>query len=364
MNKTGIYIHIPFCRGKCPYCDFYSLTGNDRELKKEYVKALLKETESRKNIFTDTIYLGGGTPSVLPGEDIAKIIEKAKESFNFTEGEITVECNPSSVDENMIKTLRYCGVNRISLGLQSFNENERKILGRRTSPEKIKEIISSFIQNGIDNISLDVMLGVPEQTVSSLKKTLEFCVNSGAKHISAYILKIEEGTFFAKHFERYNFPDDEETAKMYEFTRDFLEKAGFFQYEISNFSKEGYESRHNLKYWNCEEYLGLGASAHSFFEGRRFYHERDIRKYIEAPLVAVSDGEGGDFSEYAMLRLRLREGLLNEKVIEKYGFEIPRDIFEKAKKFIDTGYVEADEDGIRLTVRGFLISNYILSEIL
>ena len=363
MKKTGVYIHIPFCKSKCPYCDFYSIV-NGANFEKEYFFALKKEISCAQDLYADTIYIGGGTPSAVSPDRLAEIISFAKQKFHFDCGEITVEANPSSLTLDFAQKLARAGVNRFSLGVQSVNDNERKILGRKSDKKTIEEKIKMLHSLGINNISLDIMLAIAEQTITSLKNTLEFCVDSGAKHISAYILKIEDGTFFAKNKEKYNFPDEDECAEMYEFCCEFLEKHGFLQYEISNFALNGFESRHNLKYWNCEDYIGFGAAAHSFLDGKRFFHKSSLREYISSPLDVVPDGDGGNFSEYAMLCLRLSKGLKQNDVIKRFGHEIPGEMISRANPFLKEGFVFADDNGIYLTKKGFLISNYIISNLL
>ncbi len=360
---TGIYIHIPFCQTKCPYCDFYSMRGTD-EKKDLYLEALNKEIIFCENIFADTIYLGGGTPSVFGKERLKNLIENAKKQFHFSTGEITVEVNPSSCDEELIKALASAGVNRISMGLQSAVDEERKILGRHSDREKIKESIELCKSYGIENISLDVMLGVPEQTMESLEKTLEFVVNSGAKHISAYILKIEENTLFFRRQNDLPLPDEDTVCDMYEFVCSYLEKSGFNQYEISNFSKPGFESRHNLKYWNSEEYLGLGPAAHSFVNKKRFYHERNFEEYLKNPTEYIPDGDGGSFEEFAMLKLRLTKGLSIKETSEKFSKENFENILKNSQKFIDMKLMSFDGENLHFTRQGFLLSNTILSEII
>lgn len=363
MIKKGIYIHIPFCATKCPYCDFYSMRGSE-EKKDLYSDALKKEIEASEDIYADTIYVGGGTPSVFGNERLKKIITTAKEKFHFTDGEITVEVNPSSCDEELIKALASCGVNRISIGLQSAIDNERKFLGRLSSCEKISNDIALCKKYGIENISLDVMLGVPEQTMESLEKTLEFVVTSGVKHVSAYILKIEENTLFHRRRNELLLPDEDTVCDMYEFTCEYLEKAGFYQYEISNFSKENYESRHNLKYWNMEEYSGLGPAAHSFLDGKRFFHSRNFEEYLKNPTAYIPDEEGGSFSEFAMLKLRLTEGISRNEVSKKYDVILFENLLAEAQKFINMKLMNYDGETLTFTRQGFLLSNTILSDIL
>lgn len=363
MMKKGIYIHIPFCQTKCPYCDFYSMRGTE-EKKDLYLEALTKEILFHKNISADTIYLGGGTPSVFGNERLKKIIEIAKENFEFNDGEITVEVNPSSCDEDLIKTLSSVGVNRISMGLQSAIEKERKFLGRHSDRDKIKNSIDLCYKYGIENISLDVMLGVPEQTTQSLEKTLEFVVGSGSKHISAYILKIEENTLFYRRKDTLPLPDEDAVCDMYEFVCDYLEKHGFNQYEISNFSKQGFESRHNLKYWNSEEYLGIGPASHSYLSGKRFYHERNFEEYLKNPASYIPDGDGGSFEEYSMLKLRLAKGISRKEVTDKFGEENFEKILKNSENFISMKLMNYDGENLYFTKQGFLLSNTILSEII
>ena len=361
--KKGIYIHIPFCQTKCPYCDFYSMRGTE-EKKDLYLEALKKEILFHKNISADTIYLGGGTPSVFGNERLKNLIETAKENFEFNDGEITVEVNPSSCDEELIKTLSSVGVNRISMGLQSAVDKERELLGRHSDREKIKNSIELCYKHGIENISLDVMLGVPEQTTQSLEKTLEFVVDSGAKHISAYILKIEENTLFYRRRDTLPLPDEDTVCDMYEFVCDYLEKHGFNQYEISNFSKDNYESRHNLKYWNSEEYLGIGPAAHSYLNGKRFYHVRNFEEYLKNPTEYIPDGDGGSFSEFVMLKLRLSDGISKKEIYEKFNKESFEEILKNSEKFISMKLMNYDGENLYFTRQGFLLSNTILSEII
>lgn len=363
MTKKGVYIHIPFCQTRCPYCDFYSMRGTD-EKKELYLEAVNKEIFSHENIFADTIYLGGGTPSVFGNERLKILIENTKKQFHFSEGEITAEVNPSSCDDELLRTLAIAGVNRISMGLQSAIDSERKYLGRHSDTEKIKKAILLCQKNGIENISLDVMLGIPEQTIESLRKTLDFVINSGAKHVSAYILKIEENTLFFRRREALPLPDEDTVCDMYEFVCDYLEKAGFHQYEISNFSRKGFESKHNLKYWNAEEYLGLGPAAHSYLDGKRFYHDRNFEEYLKNPASYIPDGDGGSFEEYAMLKLRLTKGLSLHKVSEKFGKENFEKILKNSEKFIAMKLMVSDGENLYFTRQGFLLSNTILSEII
>lgn len=365
MKNIGLYLHVPFCRSKCPYCDFYSFSGKDSQ-KEEYTRVLKEKISSSISTLQckgDTLYIGGGTPSVLGAENLKLLVDTCNSGFLTDDAEITVECNPFGLDEDFFKVLHDCGINRISMGLQSAVDSERRMLGRLSDRRQVENAVKTAQKVGFNNITLDVMLGIPQQTEKSLNETLDFCISLGIPHISAYMLKLEENTHFYKYQSKYNFPDDDLTADLYLQMCEILEANGIMQYEISNFSKKGFESRHNLKYWHCEEYLGLGPSAHSFVNGKRFYFDRDFESFIKGN-APIQDGDGGDFTEYAMLGLRLIEGLQENKVIERFGHIIPNEIYEKSKIFVDNGCMIRNENSLKLTRKGFLLSNTILSRIL
>ena len=362
----GLYIHVPFCSSKCKYCDFYSFAPNKPQMD-SYLTAVLsaleKNSENIRGSF-DTIYFGGGTPSFFGGERIGKIIEKAKECFSFcNDTEITVECNPSSVDEKLVGELKKYGVNRISMGLQSALDEERGIIGRKSTAEEVKKGVELFKKYGIDNISVDLMSGLPRQTMESFKKSVDFVLSLEIKHISSYMLKIEEGTPLYTEQSSLSFPDEDTVCDMYLYLSERLTKEGFVHYEISNFAKKDYESRHNTKYWLSEEYLGIGPSAHSYIDGKRFYYERDFEAFLKGA-EPVFDSYGGDEEEYIMLRLRLREGLSFKAFYEKYKKELPEEIKRKALFYKGKGLCEVDEEKISLTPEGFLLSNSIIAELL
>lgn len=358
----GIYIHIPFCRSKCPYCDFYSMRS-DEETMDRYTAALIREISAfPKREKVDSVYLGGGTPSVMGGERITKILSAVSEKFELVEPEITVECNPSSSDEKLFKSLSAAGVNRISFGMQSAVDRERSILGRISDRKDIRRCVEEAKNSGIKNISVDLMLGVPFQDKESLLASIMFISQLDIKHISAYMLKIEEGTFFHKMQNKLPFPDEDATCDMYLFLCDYMEKLGFRQYEISNFAKPGYRSRHNLKYWRDEEYVSFGPAAHSFYNGERYFYERDLEKYISAP-EKISDGKGGDKEEYAMLALRLCEGLKFGDYRERYSQAVPQKFIDRARQLEKYGLVRVGEGSVGLTKEGFLISNTVIGEL-
>lgn len=368
----GLYIHIPFCAGKCPYCDFYSVCAG-KDAMDNYCGAVTNSIHrwgEKLNRSFDTLYFGGGTPSLLGAERLAGLVAQALSGFNNCRNtglEITVECNPSHTgapDSSFdFEKLAKAGVNRISLGLQSAVDKERAALGRRGVAADTARAVERAKAAGITNISLDMMIGIPGQTPNSLRQSIDFCAAAGITHVSAYMLKIEDGTPFAAQKEKLNLPDEDAVCDFYLQAVEALEQAGFMQYEISNFARPGFESRHNLKYWRCEEYLGIGPAAHSFIDGKRFFYPRDLNSFISG-CEPVPDGEGGGFDEYAMLRLRLNEGLTERGTLERYGFGIPKTMREKAKLFEEEGLLLSDVKGISFTPRGFLLSNIIIGELL
>ncbi len=360
MTNLGLYIHTPFCKGKCNYCDFYSFAAKKGELDSYTLRVTdaLKEWGVRLGRPIDSLYLGGGTPSLLGGENIKRIVMAAKTAFGFEEPEITLECNPADDIFDTLKAAREAGVNRLSIGVQSGIDRELSALGRRhTAADAVRTVMDARAA-GFDNISLDLMIGLPGSTTDTVSESISFVCGLDPQHVSVYILKIEEGTPFAKN--GVISPSDEEVEKQYLFTVKSLEERGFLQYEISNFAKVGFESRHNKKYWNCEEYLGIGPAAHSFINGRRFYYPRDIGRFMEG-CQTVPDGSGGDANEYIMLRLRLSEGIIFEEYKKRFG-DFPKDKIKKAELLARHGLITLKKDGFCLTKKGFLLSNSVIGE--
>ncbi|MDE6580495.1 MAG: radical SAM family heme chaperone HemW, partial [Ruminiclostridium sp.] len=304
---TGLYIHIPFCLTKCPYCDFYSVKYG-KSAAEEYKKAVIRNLKHYSDKIFDTVYFGGGTP-ILLWREICEILDNVSLAQN---AEVTLEANPCVALEENLRELKTAGVNRISLGVQSLNDSELKALGRRHNAETAVRAIETAYNCGFENISADLMLATPMQTSESLAETVSALGKLPVQHISAYMLKIEENTPFAE--KELTLPDEDSACEMYLDTVGQLESLGFKQYEISNFAKDGLVCRHNMKYWNCEEYLGIGPAAHSYYNGERFFAEKDIEGFIrfERQMTFKEDNEAaryGGYEEYAMLRLRLAEGL-------------------------------------------------------
>lgn len=295
MKKTGIYVHIPFCKQKCQYCDFVSFS-NMNQYVSDYIKCILKELEevselnklNYKNkieelIQVDTIYIGGGTPSVISEKYIEKIIEKIRSSFSLIKNpEITIEVNPGTVNEKKLKKYYEIGINRISIGLQSTDNDLLKMLGRVHKYNDFEDIYKLARKIGYKNINVDLMIGLPNQTMELLEKTLTEIVNKNPEHISVYSLIVEENTKMYDLIERKELilPDEDIERKMYWKVKNFLEENGYTHYEISNFAKEKFESKHNMNCWNQNEYIGVGVAAHSYFNGIRYSNIEDIKKYI------------------------------------------------------------------------------------
>lgn len=343
VGQAGLYIHIPFCRSKCPYCDFFSVKYDEMAAER-YVDRLIAEIKKYNGSF-DTIYFGGGTPSIIDSSLIGRIITAVKSQFEISDNcEITVECNPSKNLEKDFENYTKYGVNRISLGMQSARNKERFALGRIAGQNEVAKAVGDAKRAGITNISLDVMLGTPHQTLDSLDETFEFIDKMNVTHISAYMLKIEENTKFFEMKNQLALPDEDTVCDMYLKTVKTLNTLGFNQYEISNFSKTGFESRHNLKYWELEDYLGLGASAHSYLNGNRFYYDKNFN--------LVDDGKGGGYGEKIMLGLRLSKGI-DKKLLTK-----------DFSKFVSAGLMLETENTVALTPDGMLVSNLIINELI
>ena len=371
-EPIGLYLHIPFCDGKCPYCDFYSLPAGGQTMD-DYCGQLIRELflwGEKSPRLADTLYFGGGTPSLLGAERLSRLTAAAQKAFPFVPGaEITVEMNPRTAGGFDFAALRQAGVNRISIGLQSAVDKELKFLGRRHTARQAWDTAKAAQKAGIGNVSFDLMLGLEGQTTDSVRESVAFCRDAGVTHVSAYLLKIEPGTRFFQRRKDFQLPDDDQAAALYLDACQALEDAGFFQYEISNFSRSGRESRHNLKYWNGDEYLGLGPSAHSFRGGRRFYTPNSLSGFLRSPQYLTEDPDeaallSGSPEEYVMLRLRLAEGLTEAGYQKRFQSPIPERYRKSALRFQPPGLTVVDSQGIRLTRQGFLVSNQLISEIL
>ncbi len=362
---AGIYIHIPFCIRKCPYCAFYSVEYTS-ELMRDYVCALTANIRRYKgrNISADTVYFGGGTPSLLSPDELGCILSAVSDSFILAENcEITMEANPSSTDYAKLSACSKLGVNRISFGVQSSNDNELRLLGRLHDFNGARDAVLAAKSAGFENISCDLMIGTPQQTIDSVIRSARDIASLGVNHISCYMLKIEEGTPFDCAKIRQSAADDDSVSDMYLALCRELYGLGYSRYEISNFSKPGFEAKHNLKYWRLEDYIGFGPSAHSFFGGRRFYSPDSIYDYISsAPQQEVSEDESPDMlEEYIMLSLRLSEGMSIKRLSLLGG---DRSAVEtKLKPLVRAGLVSCKNDTVSLTDKGALVSNSVILEV-
>lgn len=360
---NGIYVHIPFCVSKCHYCDFYSVSN--QEIVESYFKRLKKEIYSYKKygkLPVDTVFFGGGTPSLPNEKYICETLLCIYDCFDVCKNaEITLEMNPKTFDENKLRAYKNAGVNRLSVGLQSANDDELLKIGRiHTSDDFLKSY--EFIKKvGFDNVSVDIMYGLPYSDIDTLSKTSRFVKSLGAQHISAYALTLCENTPIMNM--NYNYPDNDSVYEQYKFLcREFSE---YRHYEISNFGK--IPSRHNLKYWNLDSYIGFGASAYSYFDNKRFNNVKSIQEYIERE-NSVEDIYENTFmdnlNEYIMLSLRCDEGINTEYMKNKFSYSFPCDKKEYIAKLKNANYVSYTTKGFRLTEDGFFVSNSIISELL
>lgn len=367
MSAIGLYLHIPFCNGKCPYCDFYSLSNADSLLVDNYVESLLRAASywaETSGVAVDTVYLGGGTPSLLGAERLFRLLRGVHDCFSVSsDAEITMEVNPSQNLTDVLSAFYDGGGNRLSVGMQSSDDDELRLLGRNHRILDVKRTVRTAQSIGIDNISLDMMLGISGSTIESVRRTVDTAAELGAKHVSAYMLKIEPNTSFGRCAP--TLPDDDETADMYLAAMERLDEMGYAQYEISNTAISGYESRHNLKYWLSEPYIGIGPAASSHYGGTRFTYARDIASFMRGDMPlrdADTDIAVDSMEEFACLRLRLREGIENHAFITRFGRSIPDEWRSRALN-LPQSLVICDDRGIRLTREGFLVSNLLIRHI-
>ncbi|MBQ7624497.1 MAG: radical SAM family heme chaperone HemW [Clostridia bacterium] len=372
-EQTGIYVHIPFCKSKCSYCDFYSIPTSDERLMDEYLGALIKQIGDYSlggaKYPADTVYIGGGTPSYFGGKRISVLLKEIRKRFSVSEtAEITVEVNPESCSEKFFKILKKSGVNRVSVGVQSSDDKELSELSRVHDFAEAQKAVNDCRKYCTDNISVDLMFGLPGQTLESLERSLEDILSLEPKHISCYALTPYEGTPLYEN--RRFLPDDDLVADMYLYLVEKLNGRGFIQYEISNFAKKEYKSKHNSKYWELKPYIGLGAAAHSFFGNKRFSCVKNVEKYIEKiaanePVIDVADeiADANRVGEYIMLRLRTADGINESDFYKRFD----RDFIPYAgrlEKYVKSGHAVHEGENYRLTPKGFFISNTIIADVL
>lgn len=367
-----LYVHIPFCVRKCQYCDFLS-GPSDEETKDRYIEALLKEiraAEHTENYEIVSVFIGGGTPSALKAEAIASIMRTLQEQFFFCEdAEVTIEANPGTVDLEKLTIYRNVGINRLSLGLQSTDAEELKLLGRIHSYEEFLKSYEWAREAGFSNINIDLMFAIPGQTGEAWRQHLYQVAELNPEHISAYSLIIEEGTPFAE--QNLDLPDEDTEYQMYEDTAEILERYGYRQYEISNYAKQGYMCRHNAGYWQRREYLGFGLGASSLYGGRRFSNTHQMQEYlkesrnpdqIRQDVTVLSRNER--IEEFMFLGLRMTEGISEKKFEENFDVRLMDVYGDILQKYEETGFMEHIETKWRLTRKGIHVSNHILADFL
>ena len=372
--RLGIYIHIPFCVRKCDYCDFYSVPGRDGRMD-EYLHALevhIAESAPQAEIYTvNTIYFGGGTPTFFGAERLARLLQLVRKQFNVSKDcEITVECNPDSADQDTLLTLKKAGVNRLSMGVQSAQDKELEEIGRVHSFAQATRAFQRARDAGFDNISLDLIYGLPDQTMESWKESVEALLKLNPEHLSCYGLKLEQGTPLYERREQEQMADDDTQADMYLWMVERLKNAGYGQYEISNFARPGRQSRHNLKYWMGEEYIGFGPSAHSYFGQQRYSFVRDLDAYVKGVLyngkildesTRINRREMG--KEYLMLRMRTIWGVEENEYRERFYLNF-RPLEDRFREYESYGWAECTEGRWHFTPSGFLLSNPLIGDAL
>ena len=371
MKKIALYVHIPFCKQKCLYCDFPSYAGKER-LEDDYIDALIKEIDIKcdKKIIR-SLFIGGGTPSYLSEKNLEKLLSTLSKLNYIEDAEKTIECNPGTLTDEKLKIIKSYGINRISLGLQTTHNNLLKDIGRIHTIEEFNKNYRKIRDFGFKNVNIDIMFGLPNQSVSDYKQTLNDIVKLNPEHISCYSLIIEEGTPFYNMYEKglLDLPNENDEREMYKLTKDILEVNGYHQYEISNYSKNDKECYHNKIYWKCDEYLGVGVSASSYIDEKRIKNIDNISEYIEK----MRNGEEifyevlentikEDMEEFMFLGLRMIKGISKNEFKKRFKKDIYDVYREVISDNIKKGLLKEDEKNISLTEKGVEIPNWVMSE--
>lgn len=372
----GLYVHVPFCAQKCNYCDFNSYKIEEKNQKKDYLISIKKEMELYKEEFKNkeftSVFLGGGTPSILTPEELTILIENIYSNFNIKrDAEITMECNPGTLNKVKLKAIKSLGINRLSMGLQVTQDHHLKYIGRIHTYEQFEKNYKDAIEVGIDNINVDLMYSLPNQSFDEWKETLNKIINLNPSHISAYSLILEEGTKFYDMYlnKEFELNDEEVDISIYNYTIDTLYKNGYHQYEISNYAKDNFECKHNVLYWKCEEYVGIGASASGYFNGIRYNNICELDNYEkmilegEKPIeweekLSIKD----EIEESIFLGLRMNEGIQISDFKEKYNFDFEKEYKNEIEKLSKMELIEIDNNLMKLTQKGREISNSVFVE--
>lgn len=370
-QKKGLYLHIPFCVRKCNYCDFLSAPATE-EARESYVTCLIKEILAYKTAGyeADTVFFGGGTPSLLSADSICRLMDALHTAFRIdSSAEITMECNPETVDREKLSAMYRAGINRISFGLQSAVDRELKLLGRIHDYQRFLTAYETARAAGFQNINVDLMSAIPEQTKETWEETLAKVLALHPEHISAYSLIIEEGTVFYDRQEQLVLPDEETERQMYYRTKELLQAAGYERYEISNYARPGYESRHNLKYWSGADYIGMGQGASSYLEGVRFHNPYEGTAYREncGSLAALRCEEErldkkAQMEEFCFLGLRRMQGISEKEFEQQFGQTMTEVYPGIVDRFITQGLLTRQDEWIALTEQGIDVSNQVLAE--
>ena len=372
---AGIYIHIPFCKSKCAYCNFFSLASQSKM--NDYLDALKNEIVSRNqylgNEMVETIYFGGGTPSLLSADDIAEIIEILHKNFNIiSKPEITLEVNPDTVDKEKLISLKEKGINRISVGIQSFNDDDLRYLDRKHNSKHALQIIDDLKSVDFDKLTLDLIYGIPTLTEEKWNKNLDIFFSTGISHLSAYALTVEPKTILGQKIEKGILQDvnEDATIRHYEILIERTKECEFEHYEISNFAKKGFRSQHNSIYWKDVKYLGLGASAHSYDGNSRQWNVSNLTKYINTDFETDTDfferellTKDDKFNEYVMTSLRTSWGCDINKIASEYGISYANHFLKNVKSYVDKGIMLKNDNSYILTDNGMLLADGIASEI-
>ncbi|EJT5918326.1 radical SAM family heme chaperone HemW [Clostridium perfringens] len=376
MDKISLYIHIPFCAQKCLYCDFPSFARKDH-LRKAYIEALNKEIislrEKHNNLEINTIFIGGGTPSVLESDELECLLKEVAKLNMAKDIEYSMECNPGNLTEEKLEVMKKYGVNRISMGLQAKQDNLLKGLGRIHNYKTFKENFLLAKKVGFNNINVDLMFGLPNQRLNEWEETLREIISLEPAHISAYSLIIEEGTAFYNLYEndKLKLPTEEEERKMYHLAKKILEENGFNQYEISNYAKEGKECRHNLAYWNMDNWIGVGSAAASYINGKRIKNISSVEEYInsinekgEAVEEIINNSKNDNIEEFMFMGLRKINGIDENEFKKRFSMNINDVYGEILNKYIDEGLLIRESGRIFLSEKGIEISNVIMADFL
>ena len=368
MRSLGLYIHIPFCKAKCIYCDFYSLPRAEGQMD-AYVSALTAQLatwrEHTADCTVDTVYFGGGTPSYLGPDRLCRLLDAVFQSYRVAPGaEITLETNPDSAqDISALRQLHNAGFDRLSLGMQSADDAELRRIGRVHTHAQTVRAVENARAAGFDNLSLDLIYGLPGQTMTRWQANLDAALALAPEHLSCYGLKVEEGTPLFARRERFTLPDDDAQADMYLSAVGLLARRGYEQYEISNFARPGYEGKHNLIYWDCGDYLGLGPAAHSCMGGKRFCYAPDTVAFLQDAAAPIMDGSCGA-EDYLILQLRLRKGLDLDAYKALYGKQFSTAQLAFVQNCVRAGYATFDGRILALTPAGLIVQNSILAQLL